>query len=133
MIVRKSIYRLFCVVVLCPSLLKLPHTVYFPIPSIGRCELYGDPHYISFQGVPFDFLDDCTYILVEEQSLRHNLTIAVDNYYCVPGLQGSCAKGLILQYQSNIATLTINPDMFVVQVKCNITFIFQLLRLKLLV
>ncbi|TDG96795.1 hypothetical protein EPR50_G00232720 [Perca flavescens] len=77
----------------------------------GRCELSGDPHYTSFQGVYFDFLDDCTYILVEEQSPHHNLTIAVDNFYCVKGLQGSCAKGIILKYQNNIATLSILPNM----------------------
>lgn len=102
----------------------------FSIPSTGRCELYGDPHYISFQGVTFDFLDDCTYILVEEQSPRHHLTIAVDNYYCVPGLPGSCAKGIILQYHSNIATLSIIPDMYEVQVGYNKTlFISTLLFL----
>uniref|UniRef100_A0A7N8XZ23 Mucin-19-like n=1 Tax=Mastacembelus armatus TaxID=205130 RepID=A0A7N8XZ23_9TELE len=84
-----------------------------------RCELYGDPHYISFQGVTFDFLDDCTYILVEEQSPHHQLTIAVDNYYCVPGLQGSCAKGIILNFQSNIATLSIIPDLFAIQATLN--------------
>uniref|UniRef100_A0A8C4DQJ3 Mucin-19 n=1 Tax=Dicentrarchus labrax TaxID=13489 RepID=A0A8C4DQJ3_DICLA len=81
-----------------------------------RCELYGDPHYISFQGVPFDFLDDCTYILVEERSPRHHLTIAVDNFFCVPGLDGSCAKGIILKYQNNIASLNIIPHLFAVQV-----------------
>ncbi|TDG96796.1 hypothetical protein EPR50_G00232730 [Perca flavescens] len=79
--------------------------------NTGRCELSGDPHYTSFQGVYFDFLDDCTYILVEEQTPRHNLTIAVDNFYCVQGLQGSCAKGIILKYQNNIATLSILPNM----------------------
>ncbi|XP_050933829.1 LOW QUALITY PROTEIN: mucin-19-like [Lates calcarifer] len=84
-----------------------------------RCDLYGDPHYISFEGVTFDFLDDCTYILVEEQSPQHHLSIAVDNFYCVPGLEGSCAKGIILKYQNNIATLSIVPDLFAVQATLN--------------
>nr|XP_043877711.1 mucin-2-like isoform X2 [Solea senegalensis] len=84
-----------------------------------RCELYGDPHYISFEGVTFDFLDECTYILVEEQSPQHNLSIAVDNFFCMPSLHGSCAKGVILQYQSNVATLSIIPDLFAVQATLN--------------
>ncbi|XP_036004742.1 mucin-19 [Fundulus heteroclitus] len=72
-----------------------------------RCELYGDPHYISFNGVTFDFLEDCTYILVEEQSKLHHLTIAVDNF-CIPGLPGSCDKDVIVKYQNNTAKLSIN-------------------------
>ncbi|XP_069375420.1 mucin-2-like isoform X2 [Paralichthys olivaceus] len=84
-----------------------------------RCELYGDPHYISFAGVPFDFLDECTYILVEEQSPQHHLSIAVDNFYCVPGLQGSCVKGIILRYQDNVAALSIVQDLNSVQATLN--------------
>ncbi|XP_068163615.1 mucin-6 [Antennarius striatus] len=84
-----------------------------------RCEIYGDPHYITFQGLAFDFLEDCTYILVEEQSPRHHLTIVVDNYDCVPGLDGSCAKGIILIYQNNIARLNIIPQLFTVQATLN--------------
>ncbi|XP_060936361.1 mucin-19-like [Limanda limanda] len=84
-----------------------------------RCELYGDPHYISFAGVTFDFLDECTYILVEEQSPQHLLSIAVDNFYCVPGLHGSCAKGIILKYQDNVATLSKVPEMNAVKATLN--------------
>lgn len=101
------------------------------ILPLGHCELYGDPHYISFQGVAFDFLEECTYILVEERSPRHHLTIAVDNFYCVPGLQGSCAKGIILKYQNNIATLDINPYLFAVQVGYNTFFPIDLWYVKL--
>ncbi|XP_067110214.1 intestinal mucin-like protein [Osmerus mordax] len=75
-----------------------------------RCDVYGDPHYISFQGVTYDFLDNCTYILVEERSPRHHLTVVVDNYFCIEGLMGSCAKGIIVTYGNTTATLNIAPD-----------------------
>ncbi|MEQ2245482.1 hypothetical protein ILYODFUR_028528 [Ilyodon furcidens] len=70
------------------------------------CERYGDPHYIFFNSIPYDFLEDCTYILVEEQSPRHHQTIVVDNF-CILGLKGSCVKDVTVKYQ-NTAKLSIN-------------------------
>lgn len=114
------------VLVSCPRMPKFRGKSSLPLSFVllpGRCEIYGDPHYISFQGVAFDFLEDCTYVLVEEQSPLHHLTIAVDNYFCVPGLDGSCAKGVILKYQNNTASLSINPYLSKVQVGCNRTLL----------
>ncbi|KAG7215942.1 hypothetical protein INR49_031538, partial [Caranx melampygus] len=103
----------------CGQMLTCGKSNHFTHKLEGRCELYGDPHYISFDGVTFDFLDSCTYVLVEEQSPQHNLSIAVDNFYCVQGLPGSCAKGVILKYQNNVATLSVIPALFTVQATLN--------------
>ncbi|XP_054656548.1 mucin-19 [Dunckerocampus dactyliophorus] len=81
------------------------------------CDIYGDPHYISFTGVPFDFLDECTYTLVEETWPRHHLTVAVDNFDC--NLHGSCAKGIILHYNNNTARLTVMPGESAVRATLN--------------
>ncbi|XP_016378060.1 mucin-2-like, partial [Sinocyclocheilus rhinocerous] len=75
-----------------------------------QCQVYGDPHYISFQGIAFDFMDNCTYTLVEEQVLQHRLSITVDNYYCVPEIDNSCSRGITLKYWNDIATLMVTEE-----------------------
>ncbi|KAG2459843.1 MUC19 protein, partial [Polypterus senegalus] len=73
----------------------------------GKCEVFGDPHYLTFSGVQYAFLSDCTYILVQEKKTVYGFSVAVDNYYCIPGLKASCAKGMFITYLNNSLTLTI--------------------------
>lgn len=76
--------------------------------SPGQCDIFGDPHYTSFAGQDFVFLENCTYILVEERTPHHYLSISIDNYYCEPS--ASCAKGIILKYQNNTVTIQVLQD-----------------------
>ncbi|KAI1888567.1 hypothetical protein AGOR_G00186500 [Albula goreensis] len=71
-----------------------------------RCELYGDPHYISFDGTAFDFLENCTYILVKEIKPKHEFSVIVDNYLCIE--EGSCVRGVLVKYGANTVTLSIS-------------------------
>ncbi|TRY58387.1 hypothetical protein DNTS_018479, partial [Danionella cerebrum] len=79
----------------------------------GQCEVYGDPHYISFQGATFDFMENCTYVLVEEQVAEHRFSIVLDNYYCIPEIDSSCARGIILSYWNDRVRLMVTEEYMV--------------------
>lgn len=81
----------------------------------GQCQLYGDPHYISFQGIPFDFMANCTYTLVEEKTSLHHFSITGDNYFCEPDIDLSCSKGITLKYWNDMVTLMVTEE-FTVEV-----------------
>ncbi|XP_058273200.1 mucin-2-like [Hemibagrus wyckioides] len=70
-----------------------------------QCDVFGDPHYTTFAGQDFVFLENCTYVLVEERTPQYHLSISVDNYYCETS--ASCAKGIIVHYQNNTAILQV--------------------------
>ena len=71
----------------------------------GECEGWGDPHYITFDGVFYSYQGNCTYVLMEEITPKHNLKVAVDNVYCDPTEDVSCPRSIIVTYRSQVITL----------------------------
>lgn len=69
------------------------------------CEGWGDPHYITFDGLFYSYQGNCTYVLVEEISPHHNLKIYIDNVHCDPTEDVSCPRSIIISYASQVITL----------------------------
>ncbi|XP_068459808.1 mucin-2-like [Clinocottus analis] len=69
------------------------------------CEGWGDPHYITFDGLYYSYQGNCTYVLMEEILPKHNLNIYIDNVYCDPNEDVSCPRSIIISYQSEVVTL----------------------------
>ncbi|GCB72445.1 hypothetical protein scyTo_0006308 [Scyliorhinus torazame] len=73
-----------------------------------ECRVWGDPHYLTFNGLTYDFFKDCTYILVEERDPKYNFTVLVDNYQCIPSFPFSCPKALNIFYKGIRMTISTN-------------------------
>ncbi|XP_072327746.1 mucin-2-like isoform X2 [Scyliorhinus torazame] len=71
-----------------------------------QCQVWGDPHYLTFGGTQYDFFDNCTYTLMEERVPKYNFSVQVDNYYCFPQLPMSCAREITMFYNENVVTIT---------------------------
>uniref|UniRef100_A0A7N6BRC0 Mucin 2, oligomeric mucus/gel-forming n=1 Tax=Anabas testudineus TaxID=64144 RepID=A0A7N6BRC0_ANATE len=69
------------------------------------CEGWGDPHYITFDGFYYSYQGNCTYVLMEEKSLKHNLKIYIDNVYCDPIEDVSCPRSIIISYKQEVVKL----------------------------
>ncbi|KAJ8002529.1 hypothetical protein DPEC_G00159860 [Dallia pectoralis] len=72
------------------------------------CEGWGDPHYVTFDGLFYSFQGNCTYVLMEEMRPRFNFRIYIDNVYCDPTEDVSCPRAIIVSYGSAIITLKNN-------------------------
>ncbi|XP_055365809.1 mucin-2 [Betta splendens] len=69
------------------------------------CEGWGDSHYITFDGFHYSYQGNCTYVLMEETSPKHNLKIYIDNVICDPNKDVSCPQSIHVSYKSHVFTL----------------------------
>ncbi|KAK3526303.1 hypothetical protein QTP70_022761 [Hemibagrus guttatus] len=69
------------------------------------CEGWGDPHYITFDGLFYSHQGECTYVLMQEISPKHHLKIYIDNVNCDPQESVSCPRSIIVSYNNLVITL----------------------------
>ncbi|XDA87960.1 hypothetical protein R6Z07M_017641 [Ovis aries] len=85
------------------------------------CTGWGDPHYVTFDGLYYSYQGNCTYVLVEEVSPRvDNFGIYVDNYHCDVNDEVSCPRTLIVRHETQeVLIKTVQMAPIVVQVQVN--------------
>uniref|UniRef100_A0A4W2H334 Mucin 5AC, oligomeric mucus/gel-forming n=1 Tax=Bos indicus x Bos taurus TaxID=30522 RepID=A0A4W2H334_BOBOX len=74
------------------------------------CSGWGDPHYITFDGTYYTFLDNCTYVLVQQiVPVFGHFRVLVENYFCDAEDGLSCPQSIIVEYHENRVMLTRKP------------------------
>ncbi|XP_035395118.1 mucin-2 [Cygnus atratus] len=76
------------------------------------CTGWGDPHYMTFDGLYYSYQGNCTYVLVEEiNKTVDNFGVYIDNYHCDARDVVSCPRTLIVRHETQevrIATVELN-------------------------
>eukprot|EP00070_Physeter_catodon_P027686 XP_028334580.1 mucin-5AC [Physeter catodon] len=74
------------------------------------CSGWGDPHYITFDGTYYTFLDNCTYVLVQQiVPVFGHFRVLIDNYFCDAEDGLSCPQSIIVEYRQDRVVLTRKP------------------------
>ncbi|XP_043944333.1 mucin-19-like isoform X5 [Protopterus annectens] len=73
-----------------------------------KCAVWGEPHYLSFGGVKYDFPGNCSYVLVQEKSAESDFKVIVDNIGS--DTYGSSVKGLVVEYKTEVLTLSTHQN-----------------------
>uniref|UniRef100_A0A8C3PNB4 Mucin 2, oligomeric mucus/gel-forming n=1 Tax=Calidris pygmaea TaxID=425635 RepID=A0A8C3PNB4_9CHAR len=104
-----------------------------PVPVIDKdgccwhweCDCYctgwGDPHYMTFDGLYYSYQGNCTYVLVEEiQEKVDDFGVYIDNYHCDTRDVVSCPRALIVRHETQeVRIATVRPNTFQVEVTVN--------------
>nr|AGD81026.1 mucin 2 [Gallus gallus] len=85
------------------------------------CTGWGDPHYMTFDGLYYSYQGNCTYVLVEEIEKRvDNFGVYIDNYHCDARDIVSCPRALIVRHETQeVRIVTVKPNTLEVEVTVN--------------
>ncbi|NXW47213.1 MUC2L protein, partial [Nyctiprogne leucopyga] len=85
------------------------------------CTGWGDPHYVTFDGLYYSYQGNCTYVLVEEiNKTVDNFGVYIDNYHCDTRDMVSCPRTLIVRHETQeVHIATVKPNTVQVEVRVN--------------
>ncbi|XP_043540728.1 mucin-2-like, partial [Chiloscyllium plagiosum] len=66
------------------------------------CQVWGNGHYRTFDGLVYNFFQNCTYVLIQEKVPRYNFSVLIDHDDCASQSFVSCSKTLIINYNGHV-------------------------------